>query len=65
MNDTERLEWLAKKNAAIRIGGEKSPDPYWFIIYRGGNTSEAFNNFRTTIDEAVKLNEDPREWRLK
>jgi len=57
MSDTERLEWLAENSAAIRKGGEKSTDPYYFVIYKDGTSSAADNDFRKAIDYAIKEQE--------
>ena len=57
VSDTERLEWIAENSAAIRKGGEKSPDPYYFVIYRDGSTSAADNDLRKAIDHAIKETE--------
>lgn len=51
--DTERLIWIAENSAAIRKGGERSADPYYFMIYRNGTTSAADNDFRAAIDYGI------------
>lgn len=54
MTDTERLEWIAENGAAIRKSGEKSPDPFYFVIYRNGSSSSADNDMRAAIDYAIE-----------
>ena len=53
-NDTQRLDWLVNNGALVRFCGELSPDPYFFIVYKKGETSEARPTYREAIDEAMK-----------
>ena len=53
--DTERLNWIAENSCAIRKGGHKSPDPYYFVIFRDGTTANEDNDFRVAIDYAMDL----------
>lgn len=57
MSDTKRLEWIAENSAAIRKGGEKSADPYYFVIYKDGTSSVADNDLRKAIDYAIEESE--------
>lgn len=54
MTDTERLEWIAENSAAIRKCGEDSADPFYFIIYKNGSTSESDNDMRKAVESAIK-----------
>jgi hypothetical protein len=58
MTDTDRLDWIAKNGALIRCGGELSPDPYFFIVYKNGETSDSRPTYRGAIDAAMLDNEN-------
>ena len=53
ISDTERLDWLVLNNALVRSGGLKSPDPYYFVAFVSGETSDSRPTYREAIDLAI------------
>lgn len=60
--DAVRLEWIANNSATVHKEGiwRKSKKPYYYVVYRkGGAASGAHEDFRKSIDVAIK------EWERK
>jgi len=54
ITDTERLDWLIRNGALVRTGGERSPDPYYFIVYRNGETGGSYPTPLQAIDAEIR-----------
>lgn len=54
ISDTNRLNWLIANQTLVRIGGQHSTDPYYFLVYPSGDTSDSWPSPRQAIDAAIE-----------